>query len=673
MDVAVVHEEEIVKTTFGRSDHEHFNMFEFYSDALIGSDQRFFMQDLLPIVTPIHIMRHGLRVRTLTTRFARFSIGVADHIVAPAPTEETEESEEAAEPTPLPVVTELGPPCIAADGASFNGRRTNTNGNIWGYRQKPGIGPNGSWVFHQGVDIQGPSGTPIRAIADGEVVGSAPDGVVSGYGNCVVVRHDFGGTILYSHYAHLASIAVGPGADVDSDVGRARYFVQGLAGGRATFSIRVTKGQLLGIMGATAIRTSAVHLHFEIDKEYPPRSDFVTPRIHYSTPPEDFVGREEEGSQKGRWSDEVGERPPLPDVLPASSPRPDPPAGYDRSFDPTTFFSDRGFDLSVLINGDVEAPDAESEPEDFSQGPEDDADGRRPRADVVQDEPTPSPTSSRNNVDSTLTRMQLIRWALLHDHWYQHNLEYLAGRIEMRGAPEIRVGYRLDMFERNMSFYVEAVNHQWEFPNKMTTVLQVTRGQRNDPYPMYTLPPLDPFNATDTQRQSSSGRLAQYFAVPDPIAVRRALVLRSDRFSEATVRRGGGAGAAYQNETDTLATATTYNETAVLAGSIDPEAQTQGDTPPDQIRISGDLRFSLDQLVREAQLQAFEDSLRTGGDEIFDVTNIGLDAFEFDGAAVSPLDEPDSETSSGTTGYDSAASLPDGPFSAEDLDILDNL
>lgn len=92
-------------------------------------------------------------------------------------------------------------------------------------------------------------------------------------------------------------------------------------------------------------------------------------------------------------------------------------------------------------------------------------------------------------VDSGAIRRNLIRWALLIDQWYQHNPEYLSGTITMRGRPDVRVGYRLDWKTRNESYYVEKVDQQWEILKPLITSVQVSRGQRNDPFPAY-IPPI---------------------------------------------------------------------------------------------------------------------------------------------------------------------------------------
>lgn len=97
--------------------------------------------------------------------------------------------------------------------------------------------------------------------------------------------------------------------------------------------------------------------------------------------------------------------------------------------------------------------------------------------------------SGSSGIDTAQIRYNLLRWGLMIDHWYQHNVEYLSGTMQMRARPEIRVGYRLDRLERHESYYVESVDHQWEYPGAMATTVAVSRGQRNDPFPAY-IPPI---------------------------------------------------------------------------------------------------------------------------------------------------------------------------------------
>lgn len=119
--------------------------------------------------------------------------------------------------------------------------------------------------------------------------------------------------------------------------------------------------------------------------------------------------------------------------------------------------------------------------------------------------------SRGGKVDQAANRRVLVRWALLLDHWYQHNIEYLSGTITTRAFPEIRAGYRLDIKERNESYYVEGVNQSWAYPNPMTTTFTLSRGQRNDPYPVYVMPSRKGFKG----RRDHKSRLADFFLQTD--------------------------------------------------------------------------------------------------------------------------------------------------------------
>ncbi len=85
---------------------------------------------------------------------------------------------------------------------------------------------------HPGVDINGAIGDPIRAPADGEVVGA---GWVDGYGNCTIIDH---GNALGTLYGHQSVILVKEGD-------------------------KVTRGQVIGLVGSTGYSTGP-HLHWEV-------------------------------------------------------------------------------------------------------------------------------------------------------------------------------------------------------------------------------------------------------------------------------------------------------------------------------------------------------------------------------------------------------------------------
>ncbi len=86
---------------------------------------------------------------------------------------------------------------------------------------------------HSGLDIAGPTGTPIRATADG-VVSMVHDGMIL-TGKTVMIDHGFG---LDSVYIHMSEIAVKDGQSV-------------------------RQGDVIGAIGMTG-RTNGPHLHFGI-------------------------------------------------------------------------------------------------------------------------------------------------------------------------------------------------------------------------------------------------------------------------------------------------------------------------------------------------------------------------------------------------------------------------
>ncbi|MGP3690478.1 transglycosylase family protein [Streptomyces sp. IBSNAI002] len=97
------------------------------------------------------------------------------------------------------------------------------------YRQAGAMWSSG---YHTGVDFMAATGTPVKAMAPGEVVSA---GIAGSYGSEVVIRHEDG---KYSQYAHLSRLDVSPGQ-------------------------RVTTGAEIGLSGATG-NVSGPHLHFEV-------------------------------------------------------------------------------------------------------------------------------------------------------------------------------------------------------------------------------------------------------------------------------------------------------------------------------------------------------------------------------------------------------------------------
>jgi murein DD-endopeptidase MepM/ murein hydrolase activator NlpD len=93
---------------------------------------------------------------------------------------------------------------------------------------------------HEGIDMGAPTGTPVLAAADGEVVYAGDR--VRGYGNMVVLQH--AGDLL-TVYAHNSLLLVHVGD-------------------------RIVVGQEIARVGATG-RSTGTHLHFEVRRKEEPQ------------------------------------------------------------------------------------------------------------------------------------------------------------------------------------------------------------------------------------------------------------------------------------------------------------------------------------------------------------------------------------------------------------------
>ena len=99
----------------------------------------------------------------------------------------------------------------------------------FGNRKDPILGRS---AFHAGLDFRTPTGTPIRAAAEGKVVKAGRQG---GYGKLVEIKHANG---LSTRYAHLSKIYVKTGQ-------------------------KVPAGFKVGAAGSTG-RSTGPHLHYEV-------------------------------------------------------------------------------------------------------------------------------------------------------------------------------------------------------------------------------------------------------------------------------------------------------------------------------------------------------------------------------------------------------------------------
>ena len=92
---------------------------------------------------------------------------------------------------------------------------------------------SGQWKQHTGVDFAAPTGTPIRASADGVIDVAGPS---NGYGNLVVVKHWGNYSTAYGHMSRFAA---------------------GIHKG-----VKVSQGDVIGYVGQTGWATGP-HLHYE--------------------------------------------------------------------------------------------------------------------------------------------------------------------------------------------------------------------------------------------------------------------------------------------------------------------------------------------------------------------------------------------------------------------------
>lgn len=104
---------------------------------------------------------------------------------------------------------------------------------------------------HCGIDLDGPRGRPLVAVADGHVVRVERSELGADHlsGRYVRVQHDDG---TYTAYMHMDDVAeqLEPGS-------------------------RVTAGQYLGTLGATAVYVAPPHLHFSLEIPAHPGRPFV--------------------------------------------------------------------------------------------------------------------------------------------------------------------------------------------------------------------------------------------------------------------------------------------------------------------------------------------------------------------------------------------------------------
>jgi hypothetical protein len=107
----------------------------------------------------------------------------------------------------------------------------------FGMRKNP---VTGHLIFHKGIDLAAPRGTPVHACADGTVITTGSDPI---YGNYIIIRH--AGT-KESLYGHLQSIKI-------------------------ELHQQVKSGTIIGTVGSTG-QSTGPHLHFEMHENGVPKN-----------------------------------------------------------------------------------------------------------------------------------------------------------------------------------------------------------------------------------------------------------------------------------------------------------------------------------------------------------------------------------------------------------------
>jgi len=150
---------------------------------------------------------------------------------------------------PVGVIT----PRDATRKRQWTGRAPQLAWPVSGGTVSSGFGARGR-SFHDGIDINAPAGTPVRAAADGEV---AYSDTLRGYGNVIILRHRDGFATVYAHNQRN-----------DVRVGQ-----------------RVRRGEVIGTVGASG-RTTGPNLHFEVRQDNVARDplDLLPPVEQVSTP-----------------------------------------------------------------------------------------------------------------------------------------------------------------------------------------------------------------------------------------------------------------------------------------------------------------------------------------------------------------------------------------------------
>jgi hypothetical protein len=72
IDSVTIYNTDVTHSQLGRSDNDIYNLFELYSNGIGIEDYKWMMSDIFPIMTPVSILRNGLRLKQSNTSFAAY-------------------------------------------------------------------------------------------------------------------------------------------------------------------------------------------------------------------------------------------------------------------------------------------------------------------------------------------------------------------------------------------------------------------------------------------------------------------------------------------------------------------------------------------------------------------------------------------------------------------------
>ncbi len=186
---------------------------------------------ILPITGVRHVVKKGDTIKSIATKYT----GDVDDILAYNQLSGSEDLS-VGDTVVVPNGVVVAPPTPKKKTNTYRGSVVAKGEGSAGFiHPVPGAVRTQGIHGYNGVDYGAAVGTPIYAVANGDVIVSKTSGYNGGYGLYVVVKHPNGTQTLY---AHLSKVAVGVGASIG-------------------------QGEVIGYLGNSG-RSTGPHLHFEV-------------------------------------------------------------------------------------------------------------------------------------------------------------------------------------------------------------------------------------------------------------------------------------------------------------------------------------------------------------------------------------------------------------------------